>query len=369
MGKLFKKFVLISFLLLLVGCGKKEVVEVAEPEVEESVEVVAVEEVPDILDEVEEEIDLTGLAINPLTGLYIDEALVQKRPVGIMINNHNKAMPQSGIAAADVMYEALVEGGICRLFAVYQDFQGEKVGPIRSSRHYFLDFAFDFDAIYVHIGGSVQAYNAIKALSAPNLDAMSSAVAYKDPNRVSPHSTYTTKDMVSAVWERKGYRVDKEEGFVNKFEFGDDVVLEGSALANKVVLDYSAYQYSWFEYDEAAMNYKRFQFLNNNSSKGTGEHIDVETGEQLTYENIIVQMVEVFPIKGDKEGRVDMNLISKGTGFYVTKGVYVPIAWSKASHNDPTKYFTLDGKSLVLTRGKTWISIFPTYREDKVTFE
>ncbi len=312
-----------------------------------------------------EEIDLTGLAINPLTGLYIPEEIAERRPIGIMINNHKAALPQSGLAQADVIYETLVEGGIARLFAVYKDFDAEKIGPVRSARHYYLDFAFDFDALYVHYGQSPQARAAFKELNAPNMNGLSyldTIMCFQDSSRKRPHSTYTSYERLMKAWKAVKYREVYNEGFVNKFSFTDVVhALQSAEVAGKVTLDYSYYHYAWFDYDAETGKYMRNQF--------GGPHIDVETGEQLAFDNIIVQLVDMWKIKGDTEGRMDMALSTEGTGYYISQGKYIPITWKKDGHNDPTQYYTEEGNILEMTIGKTWISVFPTYRPEGLIIE
>lgn len=374
----------IGVMILVVACGNKdegseqeimdqdesavEATEVVETPVTEVVaettepetEVVIEPEVPEI-----EEVDLTGLAINPLTGNYIPEEVAVRRPIGIMINNHNKAQPQSGLSQADVIYETLVEGGIARLFAVYKDFDAEKIGPIRSARHYYLDFSFDLDALYVHYGQSPQADVAFGTLNAPNMNGLSyldTIMCFQDPDRVRPHSTYTSYEGLMKAWDREKYRTDYNEGFVNKFKFSDDVLeLEDGDNASKVTLDYSYYQYAWFDYDEETKTYLRNQF--------GGPHIDIETGEQLAFDNVIIQIADLWKIAGDTEGRLDAGLVSDGEGYYITHGKAIPITWSKSSHYDPTQYYTESGEQLEMNTGKTWISVFPSYRPEGLIIE
>ena len=89
----------------------------------------------------------------------------------------------------------------------------------------------------------------------------------------------------------------------------------------------------------------------------------------MAYDNVIVQLAEIWEIPGDSEGRMDMALIGKGEGYYISQGHYGPIKWEKLSHFDPTVYYTLDGQVLEMNIGKTWISVFPTYRVDKLIIE
>lgn len=164
------------------------------------------------------------------------------------------------------------------------------------------------------------------------------------------------------AWEAEDYRESYNEGFTNKFKFADEVQgLEQGEKALKVTLDYSYYQYAWFDYDEESHKYMRNQF--------GGPHIDVETGEQLSFDNILVQLAEIWKIPGDTEGRLDMSLSTVGTGYYISQGKYMPITWEKTSHYEPTQYFKEDGSPLEINVGKTWISVFPTYRPEGLIIE
>ncbi len=308
--------------------------------------------------------DLTGLKENELTGLYIKEEVKELRPFAVMINNHQDAMPQSGLEEADVIYETLAEGGITRLVAVFKDFEGEKIGPVRSARHYFLNFSFDHDAIYVHYGKSPQASIAFVELNSPNLDGLSYLdliMCYQDPERVRPHSTFTSYKGLNAGLDAQGYRKTMKEDFPSKLDFSDDDIALKGKKAEKVTLDFSYYQIASFVYDKTSKKYKRFQF-------DGAKHIDAVTGKQLETDNIIIQFANMWNIAGDTEGRLDMELVGAGTGYYIYGGKYIPIKWEKTDIYEPTKYYLEDGKKLEINKGKTWIEVYPTGR-DMITFE
>ncbi len=360
-------------LMLAAGCGNKdnEAVEtdvVTEPAIsaeetsgqEEPLE----EAVPEVVEEVPSH---DGEAVSSLTGLWIDEEKVSVRPFAVMINNLKEAMPQSGIADADIIYEAQVEGAINRLMAVYQSFDetATKIGPVRSARHYYLDMSFDFDSIYVHYGKSPQAKDAFSTLNAAHLDGLSyldAVMFYQDPKRVRPHSTYTSYDGLFAGLERVGYRQEINPEKSDKLIFAEEnTTLASGASALKVNLSYSWYSKPWFEYDEESGKYLRFQYGN--------KQIDIETGEQLAFANIIVQFTDTWNIRGDTAGRLDMDLVSSGEGYYISAGKYIPITWEKTSHESPTHYYNESGDKLVLNPGKTWISIFPLDGQSNVTIE
>ncbi len=330
-----------------------EVDEEQEQEIETEIEV-----------ESNEEDSHEGQVINPLTGLWINEEVLTRRPIGIMINNLKQAMPQSGIAQADIIYETLVEGGITRLFAIFKDFDAGKIGPVRSARHSYLDFAFDHDAIFVHYGQSEYA-KAFVDLNSPHLNGMSyldSIMFYQDHKRERPHNTYTSLDGLLAGWDKQGYRKTCKEDFVSKLVFSEEAQdLDTDCIAKKVVLDFSHVQKPWFEYDEETKDYARYQFGD--------KHIDGETGEQLLFKNIIIQLTSIWTIKGDPYGCQNMNLITSGTGYYISHGQAKKITWEKKSHYDPTRYYDEKGNSLILNPGKTWIAVYPKNRESKIIME
>lgn len=322
---------------------------------------------------------LIGKAINPLTGLYIDEEAAARRPVAVVINNLKKALPQSGLAQADLYYEVLAEGGITRIIPVFQDFNSEKIGPIRSARHYFLDFALDHDAVFVHHGGSQEAgaanaYNAIASLSVNNLDGMrlEGTAFWRDPIRnaqagMKEHSSYTSAEKIFESMEKLGYRKDRPEDFMLSYLFYDEPSSpRGHEPAFKVTVPFSGAQKSVFEYDEVEKVYKRFQ--------NEEPQIDEETGEQLEVTNILIQFASVYTIAGDTAGRQDATLTGGGDGYLVTNGVVVPITWKKESHHSPTEWYlkavlpeeTVE-EPILLNKGKTWICVFQ--KNGSVVFE
>lgn len=364
--------ILLAMATINVGCAKKEVVAVAntsdinETTVDKNTDDTQVkvgEKVPVVADPVVEPTPIIA-DLSPFTGLPIPEELVNQRPIGIMISNIKAALPQNGVSNADILYETLVEGGITRLFGIFHDFNDEKIGPIRSSRHYYLDFALDNDAIYTHVGQSTYATKAFKELSVDRfygiskLDAM---LTFRDPNRKAPHSTYTSFTKLTDTWTFLDYRKELKPDS-RKFQFNtvDTPLIQGESLTS-IALNYSPYITATFKYNSETGLYERFQF---------GEkHIDATNDQQLAFKNIIVQFADIWTIKGDKLGCMDMTLITTGKGLLITDGKKVAITWVKSSHESPTKYYLEDGTEITLNPGKTFISVFPLNRIDKIIME
>lgn len=339
--------VLCSAMLFTACSSGKETLKEVEPDTKETAEVPEEEKEP--------EVDLTGLAVNPLTGLYIDEDAAARRTVSVVINNLPKALPQSGIGQADIYYEVLAEGGITRMVVLFQDFDAEKIGPVRSARDYFTYFALDNDAIFVHHGGSPTGYAAIRNRGIADIDGMSCGAFWRDKDRVNKpgmyeHSSYIDAEGILESAGNYGLRMTREGEPMFTFSeeertpIGDDVTA--------LTLKYSGDQISRFEYDAEEGVYYRYQ---NGSA-----HIDDLTGETISVKNVIVQYANTYVIAGDDAGRREVELVGSGTGYYYTNGKYENITWTKTAYNSPTKWYGADGKELKLNKGKTFICVYPS---------
>ncbi len=310
--------------------------------------------------------------VNPLTGLGTDTDLSALRPVAIMINNLKGALPQEGISDCDIMYECLVEGGITRLMVVTSDYSSlGSVGSIRSCRHYYLDLASNYDAIYIHAGGSDQGYIELKQRKIDNLDGVNMYVPgmfFRDEKRLETmkyeHTLMTTGEKIAAGIAYKKYRTEASDELKGKeyfsfAEYGSVRELSGDD-AQCVLLPYSSFK-ARFDYNADTNSYYRYQF-------GDMAHIDGTTGEQISFTNILVLICDVNEV-GDKKGHLDIITENKnGKGYYISGGKYEEISWSKPTEDSPTTYFGADGNELVINRGKTFISIFPDYNAENVDF-
>ncbi len=294
------------------------------------------------------------LAFNHLTGEYtLAKTAVDKRPIAVMINNIKASLPQRGIANADLYYEAVAEGGITRIIALFSDIDtiGD-IGSLRSARHYYLSLAMGHNAIYCHFGGSAYALNYIKDNNINTVNFISTAASYRDPNRVGKyayeHTAFTDGERLKKAIDKKKIKTDAKVN--DAFKFGDNAaVLAGGNAATSITVPFSGSTKATYTYDDATGLYKKGQF-------GT-DHIDSATGETLAVKNVIVLQTTVGSLaNADKNGRLEFDL-SGGTGYYACDGKIVHITWKKGGYNDPMKYYTLDGKELTVAPGKTYVSI------------
>ncbi|MDR1559703.1 MAG: DUF3048 domain-containing protein [Clostridiales bacterium] len=291
---------------------------------------------------------------DPLTGLNTNESVVNSRPVAVVINNHHKALPQSGIGQAAICYEVLAEGNITRIIAIFHDFDTQKIGPVRSARHYFLDFAMDYDAIFVHHGGSPQAYDALEETGIAALDGMKlSETFWRDPERANvpgmfEHSSYTGEELIRQARERFEFRPEMREGLNAGFLFYDEQTVPAeSAGAAFISVAFAQGYESSFEYLDG------LYYISTDGKP----RIDAETNERLSVENLLIQYAPVKVIAGDTAGRRDVDVVGEGEGLFITNGGSVPLIWKKDSHETPTRWYNKDGSDLYFNRGKTWICV------------
>lgn len=280
------------------------------------------------------------------------------RPIAVMIPHDTWGGAQTrqyGIQDAYVIYEILAEGGITRLMAVFKDVNTAKIGPIRSSRAYYLDYAMEHDAIYVHWGWSPGAQSDISTYKINNLNGLyeENISIYRDKNYSAPNNGFTSIEKVQNRAEQKKYATTSDNWKVFNYS-PDEVTYEKDTTyqsATDLTVKYSNSYSAKYTYDAENKYYLRF-----NNSKA---HIDNATGEQLHVKNIIVLKINYSMIAGDEKGRIDLKNIGSGDGYYLTDGGAIEIKWQKDSRTSKTKYTTLDGKELVINDGNTFVQIQP----------
>ncbi len=276
-----------------------------------------------------------------------------ERPIAVMIDNQAMALPHAGLQEAYLVYEIIAEGGITRLMALYKDRDVSLIGPVRSSRHYYLDYAMENDAIYAHYGWSERARRDIASLDINNLNGITNApdAYWRDKTRYAPHNVFTSTENLKKEASKKGYKMTSTEDLLLNYNV-DEVNLsekEGAGVANNVTIRYSNYQTTSYVYDSENKVYLR-------STNGEA-HRDAVTGNQYTAKNIIVAQVGNSAF--DNYGRQDLDNIGTGNGYYITNGYAIPITWSKDSRESQTVYKDTAGNEIEVNDGNTFIQIQP----------
>ena len=283
------------------------------------------------------------------------------RPIAVMIDNHKQAWPQAGLNKAYLVYEVIVEGGETRLMAVFKGVTVDKIGPVRSSRHYFIDYAMENDAIYAHYGWSPLAESDIKSYNINNLNGIteSTSTFWRVKDKSAPHNAVTSTDALLKAAKAKGYKTTSTKKSVLNYTT-DDVTLEDGQGATSVIIPHSNLQTVKYVYDEENQVYKRYA---RNKAQ-----TDWDTGNNITTKNIIITMCDNYTLEdSENKGRQGLKNIGTFNGYYITNGKAVKIKCIKESRNAQTKYQDLQGNEIKVNDGNTWINICPTDAKLEIT--
>lgn len=293
----------------------------------------------------------------PLDGMPVtDPALIERRPLAVMIGNIPGVAEVSGVDKACLVFEMLTEGGITRLMAIFLHQDAAVVGSVRSARHYFLDKVLEFNAAYCHCGYSPQAKQDISKLKVISLNEFYLPQVYwRVRTKKEPHNVYTSTDRLFAELERRGLL--KAPSPV-KFNFYDNNSSPVGATATKITLNFSPSYVVDYVWDEAAAGYARI--VNGKPQQ------DEESKQPLVAKNVLLQLVEGTRVL-DAEGRLDMKLVGQGNGRIFQQKVTYELNWSKRSRSEPTSWTDKNGQGVRLVPGQTWIEILP--REAQVNWE
>lgn len=301
-------------------------------------------------------------SVTPEKKINIVDMNSNKRPIAVMIDNNVGNSSHVGLQDAYISYEIIVEGGLTRIMALYKDKDMSQIGPIRSSRHYFLDYALESDAIYSHFGWSPYAENDIKSLGVNNINGLTNESAYwRDKAIRAPHNVFTSSKLYAAA-NKFGYSVESNNWQLLTYSpsainfngnCGDTGCSNGVEVANSINIVYSNSQSRQYVYDSDKATYLR--------SMNNLKHVDKISGEQYSYKNIIIERVTNKTL--DSYGRQDLDTVGTGDGFYITNGYARTIKWEKSSRKSKTKYKYSDGTEVVVNDGNTFIQIIPVYAE------
>lgn len=295
-----------------------------------------------------------------LNGTLVDAEIAQKRPIAVMIENHPDARPQSGLAQADIVYEALAEGGITRFMAVYHSQEAESIGPVRSARDYYADIANELGALYAHVGGSDEVLQKIsnsyyKKLTDLN-EFYNGTYFTRIKSRSAPHNTYASTEKLRSYLEDKDLKTKAD---IRLRPFNDYFGPEGQ-LADTIAIDFSTPSYKvGYTYNKTNNAY-----LRNHNGKA---HTDAESGKTLEAKNIIIQYVKSAPIPGDEKFRIDVDTKSGGKALVFRGGKVISGAWKVV--NGSTQFIDDNGNEIELYRGSTWIELVPISNPNLVTWE
>lgn len=277
----------------------------------------------------------------PYTGEEVSKEAVNNVAFMTIVENSPDSWPLSGLTEADIVYEAMVEGGVTRFLALYQKENSEKIGPVRSMRTYFLDIAYEYNLPFGHCGGSHDSLTRIKNEKSLSLDEMFNGAFYwRDKSiKIQEHSLYTSTEKLRNLVQNKSYV--KEPAVKLNFDKSYWDKLDSSSASNITIKFNGAYNTS-YDFKDGLYNksMNRIQTKNKEDSK------------PIAVTNLVIQNVN-YRTRA-KEQYLDADLIGQGEGYIISNGKAVKVKWSKADLRSQTIFKDEKGNIVPLNPGKTW---------------
>jgi hypothetical protein len=300
----------------------------------------------------------------PLTGQLVTPAAARRHPIAVMVDDLGPARPQSGFSAASIVWQAPAEGGIPRYMMVFQENIPGDVGPVRSSRYYYIAWAAELHALYAHAGGSPQALAALRAQGNGqlvwNADEFRWGGSFRRiPTRLAPHNLYTTGKQLRGIAKTVGAK----DGPISwPWRFARDAAPGNRPVGGRIEVEYGDVNLIRYDYDRRTNTYLR-------SVTGEKRQIDAATKRRVAPKNVIVMVMRFGPLNDNnpKKHRLEAQFLGSGPAWIATNGVTIKGTWKKASLTGPTRFFDGAGKPVTLTVGQTFVQVMKT--TDRISFK
>jgi len=296
-----------------------------------------------------------NLSVRKIDGVKVPLGEDNNFLMALMIDNHSDARPPSGLAKAHLVFEAEVEGGITRIMGVFSSGQDiSEIGPIRSARPYFVDWARELSALYAHVGGSPDALVKIQQDKIFDINEFfNGKYFWRDKNKDMPHNVYTSSEKLEKYLSDKNADHNR---FVPWF-FKDEKDSGQRPDFGNIKIDYKLgmYKVEW-KYDKENNNYLRYV---------AGDPHKEKDGEVISAKNVLIQIAKAHEL--DDKLRLEMNTIGDGKSLICMDGNCSPGTWEKKHPSDRTRFYAEDGREVKFNRGMTWIQVVRP--EIKYSFE
>ncbi|MCD4761960.1 DUF3048 domain-containing protein [bacterium] len=293
----------------------------------------------------EQKVSREGQAPRILDGLYVNVDAENKLPVAIMIDNHADARPPAGLSEANLVYEAEAEGGITRYLALFADIGSiGEIGPVRSARPYYLEWANEFSALYVHVGGSPVALAKIVKDNIENLNEFFKGEYFWRSSTFSPpHNVFTSGENIMSYLKQR----EKRDGIYLGWQFKDGEEISGRGTTSKITIDFRLLHYeAVWKYDQIKNNYERWL--------GDEKHLDADKNG-IFADNVIIQIMPAEEI--DEKLRLKMNTVGEGRAFVCLDGKCQEANWKKKNKGARTRFYDISEQEIIFNRGVTWVEV------------
>jgi DUF3048 family protein len=303
------------------------------------------------------------LVAAPLTGLPVTPAAARRHPIAVMIDDLSAARPQSGFSAASVVWQAPAEGGIPRYMMIFAENTPTDVGPVRSSRYYYIAWAAEWRAVYAHAGGSPQALQTLRDKGngqlVYNADEFRWSGSFRRvSNRFPPHNLYTTGKQLDSLARRLGAA---SADYKPIWQFGPDLPLEQRPVGGKISFSYPTSTIR-YDYERTTNTYLRTVSVE-------GKQKDASTKRRVAPKNVVIMLMHFGPLNDGhpNKHRLEATVVGSGVAWIATNGKTIKGTWRKKSLTAPTKFYNSAGQEVTLTAGQTFVNVMKTGTIVKIT--
>ncbi len=292
--------------------------------------------------------------ISPLNGELVSQSDAQRWPLAIVIENHPEARPQSGLANASIVYEALAEGGITRFLAIFGPTGAEKIGPVRSARTFFIDWALEYDGFFVHAGGALNALELISKVGIKDLPHANTANKafwrIPKPGTASEHTLFVSSSKLIEYAQSRGFKTNDYS--FDGFSFDQPANQADRPENQKIGINFSTdpYQVTWV-FDQQTNLYKR--------QLAGIDHTDGSTQAQISASTIIIQQAAHQNVTSGGKNVSDYATVGQGRAVLIKNGKSDQGTWKKVSRKDRTIFTDSNGKLFKRNPGSLWIEVVP----------
>ncbi|MEO5918225.1 MAG: DUF3048 domain-containing protein [Candidatus Limnocylindrales bacterium] len=291
----------------------------------------------------------------PLTGLPVSVQASMQHVVAVMVDDHRDARPQSGFNAASQVWQVPAEGGIPRYMMIFQETVPGEVGPIRSARQYFIEWASEWKALYVHVGGAPNALATLRSKGRGELVYNADGFRFegtqmwRDTTRTAPHNEYTDGPHLRAMAKIVGAA---DVPITPAWTFGPAASTWKRPAGTSIVVTYP-YETITYRYDAATNSYPRF------IDKSATQQVDAADGQPVAASNVVILRVRFGALNDGhpSKKRLEAEDVGSGEAIISSNGQVIRGTWEKTAVDAPTLLFGPDGEPITLTAGQTYVQV------------
>ena len=281
---------------------------------------------------------------SPLNGDCVASDVSAAQTFAVMIDNSRDARPVAGINEARVVFEAVAEATITRYLALFDSAQTvTKIGPVRSARSYYVDWAGDFGSVYAHVGGSPEALTKLQKSDVVEdvNEFYNGQYFWRDRSRSAPHNTYTSIELLNKYLQDQELS-PRTSSVAWEYDYSGTDVIESPVSSISV----PCLPISW-QYNLETKMYERFD------SKILAKD---DSGDKIVAKNLIFLYTDSRPI--DNVGRLNTKTIGSDQALIFRGGGAIEAFWTRELTGG-LLWQTSAGEKVRLTPGKIWVTVLP----------